>query len=841
MADEAARRQSRTPRIGVVSLLLGADSYERAVAGGVVDAVRTRGGSVACFAVEAVGKDFASFVGQGTVDAFVILSGPLMHAFGREALDAFCRRWRHVPLVSVGAHLDGVTTVRADGRGGIRKAIAHLVDVHGRRRIGFIRGPETTLAVHERFVGYEEALAENGIAPHAEWVASSAADDGAAAIRELFDERKQDLEAVVTYNDTAALAALGALVDRGVRVPHDVAIVGYHDIPEVDQVIPPITTVNQKLYEQGWRAANLVLAALEGKVAPEEVVLDTELVIRRSCGCFPPRVLHSSSELPSPDPRRIDERRSEIAVEMTRVLGLGEAHSSERLLAAFISDLNGSGAHRFLSTLDERLNRMARLGEDLSRWEEAISIMRRLSLVSLGDGERRLFAENLWHEARVLVGDAAQRAQAYQRMLDRQRASSLGRISQSLIAAKDLDELFDVLARGLPELGVRSCYVSLYDGAAGSHFSTLVLGIEEGGVKSAQVGTRFAAERLAPAGVLRQEPGRVVVVVPLSFKGEQLGMILLETDPTEPASYDQLRGQFGAAFKRMEGERELARLHGMQRERVLELERAHRALRENQEKLLISERMASLGRLTAGMAHEMNTPLAAVRAALGELTKLVSEYRSSIDNAEVTPADHREIAKDMEAAAKLADSAAQKVAGFVRGIKAETRDLSSQEFCHFDPALVIEETLLLLDHAARAANCTITLRPDQPDLELFGSPSRLAQVVTNLVTNAIDASAEKGGGPIELVLGTWEGGVVLKVGDRGAGIAPDKVGKIFEPMYTSKPFGVGTGLGLTIVHDIVTGDFNGTIEVESRLGEGTSFVVKLGRASGETSAAPSRG
>src|SRR6266542_1058176 len=112
-------------------------------------------------------------------------------------------------------------------------------------------------------------------------------------------------------------------------------------------------------------------------------------------------------------------------------------------------------------------------------------------------------------------------------------------------------------------------------------------------------------------------------------------------------------------------------------------------------------------------------------------------------------------------------------------------------------------------------------------MELFGSPSRLAQIVTNLVTNAIDASAEKGGGPIDLVLGTWDGGVKLEVRDRGAGIAPENIGKIFYPMYTSKPFGVGTGLGLTIVHDIVTGDFNGTIDVDSQVGRGTSFVLRF--------------
>jgi DNA-binding LacI/PurR family transcriptional regulator/signal transduction histidine kinase len=815
----------------VVSLRVGGDPYERAVVGGIVDAAAARGASVTCFAVAGVEHDFDAFIGNENADAFVLLSGPLTHALGKGALEAFCAKRAPTPVVSIAVPVPGVTTVRVDGRGGVKRAVSHLVDVHGRRRIGFIRGPETTPAVNERFAGYKEGLAENGIAFSPDRVTQSPTlDGGAQAIREMFDERKVDLEALVTFNDATALTALASLVDRGMRVPQDVAIVGFHDIPEVDHVIPPLTTVTQKLHEQGWRAANLALWALEGKEMPDELVLDTELVIRRSCGCFPRLVLQSgeASAARLGDDRRFDDRRAEIAVALTRVLGLGEAHASERLLSAFASDLSGSGAHRFLSTLDERLNKMAREGQDLSRWEDAISIMRRLTLPVLADDDaRRRVAEDLWHEARILIGDTAQRAQAYQRTLDGQRSHTLGDISQSLITAKDIDELSDVLSHGLPALGVKSCYVLLGDDHEARSSSTLVLGIEAGGKRSEHVGMRLPASSPLPGEILKLEPGRVVVIVPLSFKGEQLGVILLETDPSRATSYDQLREQFGAAFKRMEGEHELARLHEVQRERVAELERAHRALRENQEKLLISERMASLGRLTAGMAHEMNTPLAAVRAAVGEMVKLVSEYKASIDTSDVTRADHHEIAKEMEAAAKLADSAAHRVAGFVRGIKAETRDLSSKEFCHFDPVPVIEETLLLLSHAARAANCTVTLKPERPALDLFGSPSRLAQVVTNLVTNAIDASAEKGGGPIELLLQSWDRGLELRVTDQGAGIAPENLGKIFYPMYTSKPFGVGTGLGLTIVHDIVTGDFNGTIEVESQLGQGTSFVLKF--------------
>src|SRR5215510_5787959 len=102
--------------------------------------------------------------------------------------------------------------------------------------------------------------------------------------------------------------------------------------------------------------------------------------------------------------------------------------------------------------------------------------MRRLTLPALtNDDARRRVAEDLWHEARVLIGDTAQRAQAYQRTLDAQKAVTLGDISQSLITAKDLDELSDVLSHGLPALGVKGCYVLLYDDHATRETSTLVL------------------------------------------------------------------------------------------------------------------------------------------------------------------------------------------------------------------------------------------------------------------------------------------------------------------------------------------------------------------------------
>jgi len=265
--------------------------------------------------------------------------------------------------------------------------------------------------------------------------------------------------------------------------------------------------------------------------------------------------------------------------------------------------------------------------------------------------------------------------------------------------------------------------------------------------------------------------------------------------------------------------RELAEQALARRQR--ELEAAHRALEENQDKLLIAEKMAALGRLTAGIAHEMNTPLAAIRAALAELDALVAEYADSVGDADVTAEDHRQIAAEMRQSAALATRSAQRAAAFVRSIKHHTRQQGNEERVRFAVVPALEESILLLDHQLKRQRCAVRLDAPDPALAVTGTPDGLGQVVTNLLTNAVDAGAHA----IVVRAAGSEDGVELAVQDDGGGIAPADLRRIFEPMFTTKPFGQGTGLGLAIVHAIVVEQFGGRIDVASTPGAGTCVTL----------------
>ena len=258
-------------------------------------------------------------------------------------------------------------------------------------------------------------------------------------------------------------------------------------------------------------------------------------------------------------------------------------------------------------------------------------------------------------------------------------------------------------------------------------------------------------------------------------------------------------------------------------------------LRATQAQLIQREKMASLGELTAGVAHEIQNPLNFVNNFAEVSTELVQELREAQaagDTAEVAL-----LAADLtQNLAKIAQHG-QRAAGIVRGMLEHSRT-STGERVPTDVNALADEYLRLAYQGLRAKdksfNATLAtdMAADRPLVEAVAGD--LGRVLLNLFSNAFYAvhkrqqAGEPGYAPTVCVsTHRGNGHVTIRVQDNGMGMSPEVQAKIFQPFFTTKPTGEGTGLGLSLSYDIVTQGHGGTLTVESREGEGTTFLVML--------------
>jgi signal transduction histidine kinase len=271
---------------------------------------------------------------------------------------------------------------------------------------------------------------------------------------------------------------------------------------------------------------------------------------------------------------------------------------------------------------------------------------------------------------------------------------------------------------------------------------------------------------------------------------------------------------------------------------VGEQRRAYQQLERSQTSLVRAERLATLGRLAAGVAHEMNTPLAAVQNSLKVLTDLGTEYGSSVDDPNVSPEDHKQIAAEIVEVAGAAAGWAGKAATFIAKVKLHAREQSLGALRKFPISDVVDEVQALLAHRVRAGGFDV-IAEVVPDLQLVGEPGRLGQVLVNVVGNAMDAYEDRGsrGGPIEIRAVRDGQMAVVTVRDWAGGIPPEVLSRIFDELYTTKEPGRGTGLGLWITKTLVEEQFGGSIVVETEPPVGSCFRLTLPLAPAEAAGA----
>ena len=273
-------------------------------------------------------------------------------------------------------------------------------------------------------------------------------------------------------------------------------------------------------------------------------------------------------------------------------------------------------------------------------------------------------------------------------------------------------------------------------------------------------------------------------------------------------------------------------------------ESALRELKSAQDRLVQTEKLASLGQLTAGIAHEIKNPLNFVNNFSAVSVELIDELREALGGAHLDDKLRAEISEITDTLQGNLDKVVQhgkRADAIVKNMLLHSRQ-GSGEHRPVDINALVEESLNLAYHGARAEKqgFNITLErsfdPAAGEVDLF--PQEITRVLLNLISNGFYAAtkrkAEADGGDYEPTLSATTknlgDSVEIRIRDNGIGISPEVKEKMFNPFFTTKPAGEGTGLGLSISHDIIVKQHGGSIEVDTQPGEFTEFRIVLPRA-----------
>ena len=248
-------------------------------------------------------------------------------------------------------------------------------------------------------------------------------------------------------------------------------------------------------------------------------------------------------------------------------------------------------------------------------------------------------------------------------------------------------------------------------------------------------------------------------------------------------------------------------------------------IKSNQEVLMEKERLATLGQMVGGIAHNLKTPIMSISGASEGLKDLINEYDKSIGDSDVTVQDHHEIAHDMRNWIEKLDSYTEYMSDIITAVKGQAVTLSNQEIVSFTISELVKRVQILMKHELKHSliDLNINMNVDE-NLELHGDINSLVQVLNNLISNAIQAYDGAENEKIDFDINMNGNNIVFSITDYGKGIPEEVQAKLFKEMVTTKGKN-GTGLGLFMSYSNIRAHFNGNMKFESEVGKGTTFEI----------------
>ena len=749
------------------------------------------------------------------LDGLIIWTSSLATFIGPEGIQNFCKNFSPLPVVGIGMPIAGIPSIILESYKGMREAVEHLVQVHGKKRMAYIRGPERHYDAGERLQAYQDVVAEFGldnnpglITPPCRWVEQ----DAAQAIRMLVEEHRIQFDSIVSVNDQLAYGAMQYLQEKGFRIPEEIAIVGFDNNPIGRVCTPPLTTVPNRMRERGRRAMRMLLEKINGREIPDVVTLTTGIKVRQSCGCRDPYIVQAGKTavelIPQTQRSNLVEMRTLVIDKLQAAVPAVENTTGwpERLLSSFETSLDTLTDIPFLTILQELLQSSVNAGLESREWQAALSELRPWFIFqNQGQFARSEFAERLLHQGRVMISEITTRSRAHQEWVGSRRLNNLHGLRQTISAAETLDGLLEILAEELPRLGIVCGCLALYpDSARPSEGARLVLAFNKNGRLPGLEGQVFRhPSHLVPPDSAEFSGIMNMMVHSLHFGPEQLGFLVVDASAFEGSSHQVLREQISSALKGV-----------LLIEQNVQL---YRQARQNQQ--LAEEANLLKSRFLSIVSHELLTPIVLLvglsemmlRVEIGDRPELPEVYRQDLTRIHAS---------------------AQQLGSLVRDVLDLSRSQMGQLTLSKKPinlAEVLKPVDLVCEQMASSKGLDWQVHIPEYLPQVMGDASRLQQVVLNLVSNAVKFTTR---GSVKLDVEVDAGFITVAVNDTGLSVPLSDQKAIFDEFRQSertvaRGFG-GLGIGLAICRQLIE-MHGGKIGVHSsgEENQGSTFYFSL--------------
>ena len=693
------------------------------------------------------------------------------------------------PVLFIGAGENGPMIV-ADNSGGIQEALHHLTD-HGHRQIAFIAGSKEDLGGDsgDRLSAYQSFLEANNLELNHKLVAYGrhVFDGGYSAMLQIL-QSKVPFTAVVASNDESALGAIQALDEYGLKVPQDIAIIGFDNRLEGAVHEPGLSSVHVPLFNMGYQALKSMYMHLKGDVTLSgKIMVETRLVARDSCCCG----LDGREQV-----KTFDIQKNQLVESMLTIL-LNQVHNftddeiedfCERLIDDFNNSLLNDSEPKFQHTLVDILKKTAKVEDDIHVWLDVISMLGN-NLASVVEDSKTV--TDMLENARLAISVQARKQYQYYVLKERQISSRLSLLTDRLLGALDDSQIHQVLANHLTELGINSAQLVMLEP---DDDDLIAWSLAWDVIAANHVPVQFASRNFPPPDMFVDDQPFILTIIPLVSHTAQLGYVVFGSEPLD--IYGAIVQQLGGAFN-------TARLY----RQALDA----RQLAED------ANRMKS--RFLSTISHELRTPLNLIVGLSGILLQEDEDGRSPLPES---------AQRDVE----RIHAYSQHLGGLI----GDVLDLTSSEAGQLrlnKEFLELGDVLNMVSESGRqlASDKGLSWRADIPGEGpwVFGDRTRLRQVALNLVNNAIKFTAK---GDVRLRVEIENETVIVSVQDTGLGIPPEEQETIFNEFDRSQRSVLlgysGLGLGLAICKRLIE-MHEGMIGVQStgEEGIGSTFYFTL--------------